>query len=390
MHPTNNDQESEEEPTPTPKFATPARKAKKMLGLCKDIPLQNGRPRITPSWQQSTLGSLRRSRHLQRDPSRSLGRMSSRDSSASNPSTSAGESSLSSRRRTSHVGPSKLRASFNVTPASDQTSENNFVSRSTQTSADWVRTSVSPARDENKSIQPPVQVGPETKSRASLRVKAKKSIRNLFVKSDTKPTSASKLPQPISKPTDPNRAKSTEPRHSKSTEPKRASIASSGKTLVKRISRRFSDAHLSFKTPDIPEIEMQNLVALKKRDAALAALEAAAPVELTLPKDSAVSAETATSIEGAAPAETVTPTEVISPAEDTALVDAITSTRVTSAAEAANTPTALYLETADTAGNLVRGINKSTIPSPNTLRRLDLADVRTPLITLHHTSLNYI
>jgi len=176
--------------------------------------------------------------------------MSSREFPASNSSTSAGSPSSVIDRKASGEGLSKLRTSTIATPASDRPSGVNNVSRGTQTPSEW--------RASSPSSSPPTNG--EVKKASTLKVKAKKSFRNLFAKSESKSTT--KVPQPVSR----------------STEPKRPSTASSTKTLKKRISKNFEKVN-PFKKTDIPDFEMQNLEVLVKQQAAEAARETAATVE---------------------------------------------------------------------------------------------------------------
>jgi cell division ATPase FtsA len=92
----------------------------------------------------------------------------------------------------------------------------------------------------------------EVKKASALKIKAKQSFRNLFHKSDTISTESL----------------------TNQTEPKRLSIATSGQTLAKRISKNFSKVHLP-KTPTDSKSEAQTLDNFTGRKSALASLEGA-------------------------------------------------------------------------------------------------------------------
>lgn len=100
-------------------------------------------------------------------------------------------------------------------------------------------------------IQVPTQTADETKKATTLRLKAKQSIRNLFQKTN---------------------APSTESLFTTAEASKRASLASSGKALAKRISKNFSRTSLPDDTPAIPQSELDNLQALTQRRAVVDSL----------------------------------------------------------------------------------------------------------------------
>jgi len=271
-----------------------------------------------------TLSSLRAKTDSNVTPSRGLGRLSNRDFRGSGSSASAGTSSPVLQRSVSRVGPSKLRTSSSATPLSIGSSEVNSVSRSTQTPLGWVEPPLpaAPPHEDILTVALPPAPTAEVKKTSTLRLKAKRSFRNIFPKNETKArsTSTAKIPEPIAKPY----------------EPKRASIATSGKTLAKRISRNFTKVHLPLKTPDVPNAALQNLDDLTKRQATLAALEDASPID-----------------------------------------PHVTGTESTAT---------LHYETAEIVNNLLSAIATMNPPSPESLRRLDMAEVCTPL-TLFHRSL---
>jgi hypothetical protein len=212
-----------------------------------------------------TVSSMRSNTAGNLNPPHQIGRMSSRDVRNSGSFASTGTSSPSFQRTASRVGPSKLGTSISATPVSDRSSGANRLSRGTQT-PNWAGQVPSPSPASNDAIkQAPVPTAAEAKKASTLRLKAKRSFRNLFQKSETK---TSKVPQPVSQPHQSKRVSISKP-----SEAKRASIASSGKTLAKRISKNFSKAHLPSKTPDIPDAELQNLDALPKPQATVAAPE---------------------------------------------------------------------------------------------------------------------
>ncbi|KAF2820243.1 hypothetical protein CC86DRAFT_459754 [Ophiobolus disseminans] len=245
-------QELEEEYTPEPVRSTPGKKARRVLGIGREV----------PNWMKPTLSSARARKEYKLGSTSGQARLSNREFPGADPSTSVGESSPSLRPAASRAGPSKLRTSTIATPASDS-SRVESVSCATQTPSGWARSCSPAALDSYATTQPPVEAEGVSKKSSNLRLKAKRSFRNLFPKNDTKAASTSRLPQSISKPT----------------EQRRASIANSGKTLAKRLSKNFSRTYLPSKAPEAPEFEMQNLKALVKRDASLAGFEAAAPTK---------------------------------------------------------------------------------------------------------------
>tara|TARA_R110002003_G_scaffold112_18_gene9728 strand:- start:31731 stop:34049 length:2319 start_codon:yes stop_codon:yes gene_type:complete len=224
---------------------SPLKKAKKVLGLGR---VGASRKRLTPSWMAPTISSMKSKRaSIERrkasSPRKIASRMSNRDVASS--ATSPGSASPTSRRPAqSNEGTrrqSKLRTSMNAAPATEHPAGAISVSKSTQTGPEQLAQSSTPSpKDTDKALRSEKHNNDAPKKSATLKIKAKRSFRSMFSKVST--TSVEKMP-PVP-------------------DPKRASIATTSKTLAKRISKNFSKAPL----PTAPEHRSDVRSALEAQD----------------------------------------------------------------------------------------------------------------------------
>ncbi|KAF2033100.1 hypothetical protein EK21DRAFT_109237 [Setomelanomma holmii] len=224
--------DAEDLPTPVKNLPkSPIKKAKKALGLSRGVPSNRSSMRMTPSWMAPTVSSQKSRRASVEhgkagSPRRMSGRMSSRD--VSSLATASGSASPISRRTAQSTmarRPSKLRASMSATPPSERSTGAISATRSTQTGPELLpKSSLSSPSNTDPAKQPQISANVELKTTAATKVKAKRSFRSMFYKTNT--TSTEKMP--------------------KMPDPKRASIATSGKTLAKRISKNLSKGQLPY------------------------------------------------------------------------------------------------------------------------------------------------
>ncbi|KAH7080099.1 hypothetical protein BKA63DRAFT_505697 [Paraphoma chrysanthemicola] len=201
---------------------SPMKKAKMVLGMGRDGP---------PRWMAPTMSSLGMRKRLSVEhrkagsPRKMSGRMSSRDVPSS---TDASEKTPPSSCRTAQSNqgtrrPSHLRTSMIATPASERSAGTVSASKSTQTGPELLaQSSTSSAVDTNVGHQSASRAEDVPKKSSTAKVKAKRSFRSMFSKSDIVPTEKTpKVP-----------------------DSKRASLATSSKTLAKRMSKNFSKANV--------------------------------------------------------------------------------------------------------------------------------------------------
>ncbi|KAH7086415.1 hypothetical protein FB567DRAFT_593358 [Paraphoma chrysanthemicola] len=201
---------------------SPMKKAKRVLGMGREGP---------PRWMAPTMSSLGMRKRLSVEhrkagsPRKMSGRMSSRDvpvnadaSGTTPPSSRRTAQSNQGTRRASH-----LRTSMIATPASERSAGTVSASKSTQTGPELLaQSSTSSAVDNNVGHQSARRAEDVPKKSSIAKVKAKRSFRSMFSKSDIVPTE--KMP--------------------KVPDTKRASLATSSKTLTKRVSKSFSKTNV--------------------------------------------------------------------------------------------------------------------------------------------------
>ncbi|KAF1914411.1 hypothetical protein BDU57DRAFT_294113 [Ampelomyces quisqualis] len=197
-----------------------------------------------PSWMAPTISSIKARTSKVREQTSSLPKTIGRkrqNGSATTLTSHSRVATAQSRR------PSGMRSSKSATPIS----ENFMVSPGNQTE------SVSPFPVAG--TQMPTQIGGEMNKTATLRLKAKQSIRNLFQKRDAPAVE----PVPTIEGS------------------KRTSLASSGKALAKRISKNFSKTNLPDDAPDIPQSELENLNTLTRRQTTVGSVAEASSTAAT-------------------------------------------------------------------------------------------------------------